>query len=122
MRSVTKEQSPGSGSKTRIIRRQSVRTPVKGMMGDIADGNFAFAGTVENISSGGMKISNLPKDFSIANQSYRTVVSGDGKHYRILVRPCWVKRDNLTNTTEAGFKIVEASWEWEEFILGLVAH
>ncbi len=122
MRSLSKETSHSRGSKTRVIRRKNNRIRVKGVLGDIADGNFAFGGIGEDISSTGVKITQLPEDFYISSQSYRTVISGGGKHYRILIRPCWMKKDHLTRTAEIGFKIIEASWEWEEFVLSRTQH
>ncbi len=122
MSGLLKSQAKVSSSRAQIIRRKNKRTHVKGFIGDIADGNFVFGGIVEDISSEGLKISNLPSDFPITKHSYRTVISGDGKHYRVLVRPCWTKKDDLTKTMEAGFKIVDAPWEWEEFVLDAVSN
>ncbi len=117
MSSLSRKQATDGGGRPGIIRRKNKRAIVKGFVGDIAAGNFVFAGIIEDISSGGIKISHLPSDFSVEKHNYRTVVSGDGKHYRVLVIPCWSKKNELTQTIEAGFKIVEAPWEWEEFVL-----
>ncbi len=118
MSSLQKKHPLHRAVRRNIVRRNEKRTIVNGFVGDVADGNFVFAGRVEDISSGGVKISHLPLDFSLGkHKSYRTVISGDGKHYRVLVSPCWGKRDEATNTLEAGFKLIDAPWEWEELIL-----
>ena len=64
-----------------------------------------------------LRLSNLPGTFSAADHSYTTVISGNGKHYRVIVIPCWTKKVGNDRSVEVGFKIVEASWEWAEFVL-----
>jgi hypothetical protein len=97
-------------------RRQS-RVDVNSFVGDIADGNFVLKGIVEDVSFSGFKMSNLPRNFSAAHRSYTTVISGNDKHYRCVVIPCWTKKAKNNRTVEVGFKIIQASWEWTEFVL-----
>lgn len=102
-------------------KRRHPRANVQGYVGDIADGNFVLAGTVEDVSSGGFRMSSLPQSFSASNQNYTTVISGRGKHYRLIVAPCWKKQAADSRSVEVGFKIVQASWEWSELILDTVS-
>jgi hypothetical protein len=99
------------------IKRRHPRVDVHGYVGDIADGNFVLGGIVEDVSSGGFKLSNLPETFSAADRSYTTVISGKGNHYRVIVIPCWTKKTGSNPSLEVGFKIVQSSWEWAEFVL-----
>ncbi len=108
-------------SKTGKIKRKYSRIPVSNVVCDIADGSFVFQGFVEDISSAGVKISQLPQTFSSERKSYRVIVTSQGKNFRIIVFPCWTNSDKLSQKAIAGFKIVEASWEWEEFVLGMEA-
>jgi hypothetical protein len=99
-------------------KRRHSRVEVHGFVGDIADGNFVLGGIVEDVSSGGFKLSSLPGNFSAADRNYTTVISGKGKHYKVIVIPCWTKKASNSRSVEAGFKIVQAPWEWTEFVLG----
>lgn len=98
------------------IKRRHSRIEVQGFEGDIADGNFVIEGVVDDVSFGGFKMSNLPRNFLTSSQNYTTVVSGKGKHFRLIVTPCWKKIATRNHSMEVGFKIVGTPWEWSEFI------
>ncbi len=102
-------------------KRKKPRAVVKGYVGDIADGSAVLNGVVEDVSSGGFKMSNLSETFSDEDRNYMTVISGHGKHFKVLVRPCWSKQVGERLSIEVGFRIVEASWEWEEMIMNTVS-
>ncbi len=76
-------------------------------MGDIGDGNFIFAGIVEDISSRGIRMSHLPKEFSADKANYRTVISGYGRHFKVMLRPCWSERNKVKSTVITGFLIID---------------
>jgi hypothetical protein len=103
------------------IKRRHPRVEVQGFVGDVADGNFVLEGVIDDVSSGGFKMSNLPRNFSASNNNYTMVISGKGKHYRLIVVPCWKKTAADSHSLDVGFKIVQASWEWSEFILNEIS-
>lgn len=98
------------------IDRKYSRIGVPGVVGNIADGKKALEGTIGNISAGGFQITNLPASFTADSHSYIAVLSNGGKHFRMLVKPCW-KMKTSANSVNIGFKILDASWEWVEFTL-----
>lgn len=100
-----------------ILKRRNSRFNVHGLVGDIADGNLVLGGIVEDVSFNGFRMSNLPKNFSAARRSYTTVISGNNKHYRCIVVPCWSQKSDKSRFVDVGFKIVQAPWEWTEFVL-----
>jgi hypothetical protein len=99
------------------FKRRHSRVEVNGFVGDIADGNLVLGGIIEDVSFSGFKMSNLPKNFSAAHRSYTTVISGNDKHFKCVVIPCWTKKAENKRSVEVGFKIIQASWEWTEFVL-----
>jgi hypothetical protein len=100
------------------IHRRYRRGKVAGLSCDIADGNRIIGGVIENISANGFKMSQVDDTFPADEFYYQTIVSGNGRHYKIIAKPCWT-RDTDTGR-EIGFKIVDASWEWTEFVLQTV--
>lgn len=97
-------------------KRRYKRSSVDGYIGEIADGNKVLSGIVGNVSSSGLRISNLPIGFSTERKHYVAVVSGFNKHYKIVVRPRWYKVQKGDVSVDVGFKILAAPWEWTEFI------
>jgi hypothetical protein len=75
-----------------------------------------FGGVVENVSTGGFEVTNLPKSFSLDIYSYSAVLSGRGKHYKMLAKPCWRKKKGDRSIT-IGFKILDSSWQWLAFTM-----
>ena len=103
---------------TRVMpgNRRYERVAVHGYSGDVADGSQVMGGVVEDVSSAGLKIAKLPDSFSAARQQYVAVVSGDDRHFKILIQPRWFKKEEGSNFMDVGFKIIDAPWEWMEFI------
>jgi len=95
--------------------RRSRRARVKGFSCDIADGHRLHEGAVADISLNGFKMIQAGETFPGDKHCYRTVLSGAGKHFKVLAKPCWRKASSEGG--EIGFKILDVSWEWAEMIL-----
>lgn len=104
-----------------VLKRRFQRTGVHGFVADIADGNSMLNGLVADVSSGGFRMTRIADTFVVAKHSYTAFISGGGKNYKVLVKPCWQKNDAGSNFVEMGFKIVDAPWEWMEFVLNTVS-
>ena len=97
-------------------KRKYHRAVIPDFAGDLVDGRKIISGIVENISPGGFEIANLPQSFIAEKYLYRTVLSGAGRHYKILAKPCWRKTKG-EYYTDIGFKIIDAPWQWLELTL-----
>ncbi len=97
-------------------KRKHRRVAVDGFLGDIADGKQVLVGVVSNVSSNGIKMSKVPYSFSAEKKHYVAVISGNNKHFRVCIQPRWFQKDEQTNSMDVGFKIIDSSWEWSEFI------
>ena len=117
METATRKSSHAMSEGFLYSKRKNPRLDVQGLVGDIADGNFVLGGLVDDVSLVGFKMSNLPISFSADKRGYTTVISGKDKHYKCIVIPCWTKKAEDTQSIEVGFKIIQASWEWTEFVL-----
>ncbi len=117
MEHMAMQSSQESSQRFGILKRRYQRTGVHGFAADIADGNVLLGGLVADVSSGGFKMTRVADTFAVEKHSYATIISGGGKHYKVLAKPCWRRIDAKTHSQEIGFKIVDASWEWTEFVL-----
>ena len=97
-------------------KRKYRRTWIPGFIGDLVDGQKIIGGMIENISTGGFEMANLPKSFTAEKHTYTVVLSGAGRHYKMLAKPCWSKKNGGENIN-FGFKILDAPWEWVAFTL-----
>lgn len=99
------------------VKRKYRRAGMAGFVGDVADGKNIYSGYVSDVSVGGFKIADLPLSFSAKRHTYTTILSGGGKHYRVLAKPCWQRGAAMKNRIDMGFKIIDAPWEWVEFTM-----
>ncbi len=88
---------------------------VVGFQADLSDGLGFFSGEVIDISRDGMLMTNLPKRLDDQNLTMTAVISGNGSHFKMLVRPCWSSVDGMHKSV--GFEIISIPWEWTEFVM-----
>ncbi len=112
-----RESSSANGIRFGHMDRRYRRMPVAGFVGDIADGNIVVGAMIEDISTGGFKMTSVPELFRAEKHTYTVVLSGGGKHYRLLAKPCWRKKESGSDRTEMGFKVIDAPWEWFELTM-----
>ena len=117
MEHLAKQNDQESSQRFGILKRKHQRTGVHGFLADIADGNIVLNGVITDISSGGFRLARLAASFVVEKHCYCTIISGEGRHYKVLAKPCWSKMNSSSQSQEIGFKIIDASWEWTEFVL-----
>ena len=115
MREYMMEHQDGLQERIGGFSRRAKRMHVTGFSCDIADGNRLHGGIVADVSSHGFKMRQVSRWFQGDAHYYRTVLSGNGKHFRIIAKPCW--RKETSDGLEIGFKIIDVSWEWTELIM-----
>ena len=114
---LTEATQEAGGFRFGQMNRKHRRAGVPGFVGDLADGNLVIGGIIEDISTGGFRITNIPESFAAEKFTYTAILSGGGKHYRLLVKPCWKKKGTIPGSAEMGFKILDAPWEWLNLIM-----
>ncbi len=103
------------GRQSTKIKRKYPRTGTSGFVGTLGDGNKIIEAIVGNISTGGFELNDPPESFSAENHTYVVVLSGEGKHFKLLAKPCWRKVQG--KDIQLGFKILDAPWKWVEFTI-----
>ncbi len=106
-----------SGFRFGQMKRKYRRAGLSGFVGDLADGKLVVGGNIEDISTGGFKITDIPNSFAAEKHTYTAILSGGWKHYRLLAKPCWKRQAAGKGSVEIGFKILDAPWDWVEFTM-----
>lgn len=75
---------------------------------DLSDGNNVIQGMVKDFSVDGIKMVEVPQEFSTRDILYTVIVSQGKHHFRLVVQPRWHKGNQI------GFRIMDAPWKWIE--------
>ena len=97
-------------------RRQHPRLEAHHLQADVSNGKGFFTGSVKNISRFGLAISGIALDLDNASDIYSVILDGPGTHFKLLVRPVWIKDDGVSKTKTLGVKIENSPWTWTEFV------
>ena len=103
-------------------KREHERMELHGHIADVADGNFVYGGIVEDVSRFGVKLNSLPTKFAVEGKLYCIVISrgSTGVSYKLTVRPRWKRETKSGLFMDIGFKVVDAPWEWTEFVKKII--
>ena len=96
-------------------QRKYQRMDVDGFNADISDGVGFFPGVISDVSRFGLLMRDLPKRVNDSTRKMTVVVSGNGKNFKMLVRPKWSQQTGLRKMM--GFEILNTPWEWTEFVM-----
>jgi hypothetical protein len=91
------------------------RIALKNFSVDAADGRGFFQGAVSDISRFGVCLMGLPPRINSAAKRMTIIVSGQGKNFRMNVRPRWTMTDGVSKTV--GAEILSPPWGWTEFVM-----
>ncbi|MGW8158812.1 MAG: PilZ domain-containing protein [Desulfoprunum sp.] len=95
-------------------KRRHQRMTINNLWADVSDGKGFYSGMVTDLSRFGLRLTDLPLRCD-TSQRLSIVVSGQGKNFKMLARPCWTKKDNTQKSV--GVEIMNASWGWTEFVM-----
>lgn len=95
-------------------RRRHQRIIVRKLTVDASDGIGFLQGDVTDISKCGLRVSDLQRR-KIGQPSRMTfVISGQGEHFKMTVKPRWCILQGASKSI--GAEIVEPSLSWAKFI------
>ncbi len=102
--------------KTGMEKRRHERILLKGYIADIADGKFIYGGIIEDVSSDGLRLNDLPAKFAIEGKRYNLVISGGpaNDYFKLTVFPRW--RSKRGRTVDVGFRVVESTAGWKALV------
>ena len=94
-------------------KREHQRLEINGIVAHVSDGVNYCAGSVGDISKGGICLVN-PSD-ALDNKANRlgVLLTGMGKSFQLEVKPKW--NNDSSETQSFGATIEDSLWSWEEF-------
>ena len=96
-------------------RRKYQRIAMENLSVDVSDGIGFFPGVVSDVSRFGISIADLPMRLNGDVKKMTVVVSGQGGHFKMNIRPRWSAKDGLRKSV--GAEITNAPWGWTEFVM-----
>jgi hypothetical protein len=96
-------------------RRKHQRLAIDSLSVDVADGSGFFKGQVTDISRLGLCMSDLPKQLKADADNMTIVVSGNGNHFKMNVRPRWYCHGNARKSV--GLEIIDVQQDWVNFVM-----
>lgn len=102
--------------KNTIEKRKQSRVNLSGYIADIADGNFVYTGTVQDVSTKGLRLNDLPNKFTFNGKAVKIVVSHEfsSTHYKLQAYPQWRIINGIS--LDVGFNIINAPASWNTLI------
>lgn len=99
-----------------INKRSSERLMTMGLMSTVSDGKAAYLGVVEDVSTSGVCLSQVPAVFDDTVERCFTVVKGPTCDYKFQLHPCWARATNRGMYKVIGFQIEDPSQSWKKFV------
>jgi hypothetical protein len=96
--------------------RKTERHDTMGLMSNISDGKSTYIGIVEDISTGGLRISKVPASFDDTVGRCYSVVTGPEDDFTIALQPRWTRVTNNGMYKIIGFQIENAPEDWTAFV------
>ncbi len=100
-------------------RRKSERYHTPGLKSNISDGKSAFFVVVEDVSTSGVGVSKIPKNFDETVQKCMATVNAPLDDFKLHLSPRWVDLAEDGKYKRIGFHIENPPTEWLEFVEGM---
>lgn len=82
---------------------------------DACDGFGFYVGMISDISRFGLCLTGFSLKLDERVMKMTVIVSGEGKKFKMNIRPRWSISDNHSKTV--GAQILDAPWSWTEFVM-----
>jgi hypothetical protein len=96
-------------------KRAYQRVEVQDFYVDVSDGVGFFPGAVSDISRFGVGMTDLPKRINETVERMTVVVTGQGKTFKMVVKPKWSDQNGLRK--KIGCEIINTPYTWTDFVL-----
>ena len=98
--------------------RRHPRVELNTFHGDVVYDKRICSGRIIDASTAGLRMIDIDADFFAEKSCYTLVVSGKEHNHRLIVTPCWIRKETSGSNADVGLKLVSAPWEWIDFVIG----
>ena len=96
--------------------RKHSRLKTLGLMCFVSDGKSSVLGIVEDLSSTGLRLGQMPMDFDESIQQCKAVLNGPTGDFNLILAPRWSEETNRGMYKDVGFQIVTPPDGWNQFV------
>ncbi|MBU0946244.1 MAG: hypothetical protein KJ804_22500 [Proteobacteria bacterium] len=96
-------------------RRAGKRQSTMGLLSSLWDGKYACIGVIEDVSSTGIRVSQVPSYFDEYSQECLTVVHGPFRDFKVILQPSWKLETRKEMYQLIGFQVVTETVSWKQF-------
>lgn len=98
------------------LDRKNLRLKTLGLMCFVSDGKSSILGIVEDLSSTGLRLGQIPTDFDESVKQCKAILHGPGGDFNLVLTPRWSEETNKGMYKDVGFQIVEPPEGWSKFV------
>ena len=97
--------------------RSYPRIALNNLKVEACDGFGFYGGMISDVSRFGLCLTEFPLKLDGRVEKMTVIVSGEGRKFKMNIRPRWSISDN--NNKTVGAQILDAPWSWTEFVMDL---
>lgn len=97
-------------------RRKNERHETCGLMSSIWDGKSACIGVIDDVSTTGIKVSQIPSFIDLDSGKFFTIVHGPLTDVKMMLRLKWKKETQKDMYLSAGFQVLKPTYNWKQCI------
>ncbi|MDD3814572.1 MAG: hypothetical protein PHZ02_07990 [Desulfocapsaceae bacterium] len=97
-------------------RRTSKRHATPGLISSIWNGESACIGTIEDVSTTGLRVSQIPSHFNEQSRKCFMIVHGPLQDFKLMLQSTWKSETKKEKAQMIGFKVVHPTLNWKNFL------
>lgn len=99
-----------------VNKRENKRYTTSGLISNTTNGLESFMGVIDNVSTTGLRLSNVPTNFDDTIETCYSIVSSPKRYYSFALRPRWVRITDNGMSKMIGFEIENPPASWHRFV------
>lgn len=97
-------------------RRTSNRHATPGLISSIWNGESACIGIIEDVSTSGIRVSQIPSNFIEQSRKCFIIVHGPLQDFKLILQARWKSETKKETDQMIGYKIVKPTHNWKNFL------
>lgn len=97
-------------------RRASKRHATPGLISSMWNGKSACIGMIEDVSTTGLRVSQIPACFNEQTEKCFMIVHGHLQDFKLMLQAVWKSKTKKERYQMTGFKVVNPTRSWKGFL------